>query len=92
MFRTVLVHHQEQLYKLYIVFGICRCMPVPYVWPLCGYSHTTARRIAQRRKRLTTHFSERIPIVKRRMTIGKDVTVGGRTLITGTVLVREWRN
>ena len=24
MFRTVLVHLQEQLYKLYIVFGICR--------------------------------------------------------------------
>ena len=24
MFRTVLVHHQEQLYKLCIVFGICR--------------------------------------------------------------------
>ena len=28
MFRTVLVHHQEQLYKLYIAFGICRYMPV----------------------------------------------------------------
>ena len=24
MFRTVLVHHQEQLYKLYTAFGICR--------------------------------------------------------------------
>ena len=24
MFRTVLVHHQEQLYELYIAFGICR--------------------------------------------------------------------
>ena len=24
MFRTVLVHHQQQLYKLYIAFGICR--------------------------------------------------------------------
>ena len=24
MFRTVLVHLQEQLYKLYIAFGICR--------------------------------------------------------------------
>ena len=24
VFRTVLVHLQEQLYKLYIVFGICR--------------------------------------------------------------------
>ena len=28
MFRTVLVHHQEQVYKLYIAFGICRYMPV----------------------------------------------------------------
>ena len=24
MLRTTLVHHQEQLYKLYIAFGICR--------------------------------------------------------------------
>ena len=24
MFRTILVHHQEQLYELYIAFGICR--------------------------------------------------------------------
>ena len=24
MFRTILVHHQEQLYKLYITFGIRR--------------------------------------------------------------------
>ena len=40
MFRTILVHHQEQLYKLYIAFGTCR-----YVWLLCGYSHTTARRM-----------------------------------------------
>ena len=24
MFRTILVHHQEQLYKLYIAFGIWR--------------------------------------------------------------------
>ena len=43
MFRTILVHHQEQLYKLYIAFGIWRYMPVPYVWLLCGNSHTTAR-------------------------------------------------
>ena len=28
MFRTVLVHHQEQLYKLYIAFGICRFMTI----------------------------------------------------------------
>ena len=28
MFRTVLVHQQQQLYKLYIAFGICRYMPV----------------------------------------------------------------
>ena len=27
MFRTVLVHHQEQLYKLYIAFGIYRHIP-----------------------------------------------------------------
>ena len=40
MFRTILDHHQEQLYKLYIAFGICR-----YVWLLCGYSHTTDRRM-----------------------------------------------
>ena len=40
MFRTVLVHYQEQLYKLYIAFGICR-----YVCMLCGYSHTTYRRM-----------------------------------------------
>ena len=24
IFRTILVHHQEQLYKLYIAFDICR--------------------------------------------------------------------
>ena len=28
MFRTVLVHHQEQLLKLYMAFGICRYMPL----------------------------------------------------------------
>ena len=28
MFRTILVHHREQLYKLYIAFAICRYMPV----------------------------------------------------------------
>ena len=39
MFRTILVHHQEQLYKLYMAFGICRYMQ------MCGYNHTTARRI-----------------------------------------------
>ena len=38
MFRTVLVHHQEQLYKLYIAFGVCR-------YHTCGYSHTTATRM-----------------------------------------------
>ena len=27
-------------YKLYIAFGMCQ-----YVWQLCGYSHTTARRM-----------------------------------------------
>ena len=28
VFRTELVHHEEQLYKLYITFSICRYMPV----------------------------------------------------------------
>ena len=45
MFRTILVHHQEQLYKLYIAFGTCRYMPTQYVWLFCGYNHTTATRI-----------------------------------------------
>ena len=41
MFRTVLVHHQEQLYKLYIAFGICRYMPIrlAVVWLL--YKHNS---------------------------------------------------
>ena len=36
MFRTILVHHQEQIYKLYIAFGICRyhtsgcCVAIAY--------------------------------------------------------------
>ena len=36
MFRTILVHHQEQLYKLYIAFGICRYKPIrlAVVWHL----------------------------------------------------------
>ena len=38
MFRTILVHHQEQLYKLYIAFGIRQ-----YVWLLCGYSNLDTR-------------------------------------------------
>ena len=38
MFRAILVHHQEQLYKLYVAFGICL-----YVQLLCGHSQTTAR-------------------------------------------------
>ena len=44
MFQTVLV--QEQLYKLYIAFGICRyhtsATQQPDVWYrlLCGYRHT----------------------------------------------------
>ena len=35
IFRTILVHHQEQLYKLYIAFGICRYMSIrlAIVWP-----------------------------------------------------------
>ena len=40
MFRTILVHLQEQLYKLYIAFGICRYMliRVAVVW-LYTYQH-----------------------------------------------------
>jgi hypothetical protein len=38
VFRTVLVHHQEQLLRA--VHGIWYT-PVPYVWLLCGYSHIT---------------------------------------------------
>ena len=35
VFRTVLVRHQEQLYKLYIAFGICRYMLIRLaVYPL----------------------------------------------------------
>ena len=41
MFRTILVYLQGQLYKLYVAFGICRYMPVPYVWLLCGYNNQT---------------------------------------------------
>ena len=47
MFRTILVHHQEQLYKLYIAFGICRyhtsgcCVAIA----MCiGTVHTTSKR------------------------------------------------
>ena len=42
MFWTILVHHQEQLYKLYIAFGMCRYMPIrlAVVW-LCGYPHNS---------------------------------------------------
>ena len=44
MFQTILVHLQEQLYKLYIAFGVGR-----YVWLLCGYSHTYGTGIYQMR-------------------------------------------
>jgi hypothetical protein len=41
MFRTVLVHLQEQTsYKLYVIFGIIR-----YVWLLCYYRKDWTRRI-----------------------------------------------
>ena len=43
MFRTVLAHHQQQLHKLHIAFGICRYMPIRLA--VGGYSHTTARRM-----------------------------------------------
>ena len=53
MFRTVLVHLQEQsFYKLYVVFGICG-----YDWLLHGYSHTTARRIGTYQMRCTAYKS-----------------------------------
>ena len=55
MFRTLLVHHQEQLYKLYIAFGIRRYKPIPYVWLLCGYSQTTARTIGIYQMRCTAY-------------------------------------
>ena len=63
MFRTILVHHQEQLYKLYIVIGIWR-----YVWLLCDYIHTTARRMVRldvsSSTRITTYQSLRIQLVQ----------------------------
>ena len=31
IFRTVLVHHQEHLYKMYIAFGICGYVATRYV-------------------------------------------------------------
>jgi hypothetical protein len=40
MFRTILVHLQEQFCKLYIAFSTCR-----YICLLCGYSQTTDRPI-----------------------------------------------
>ena len=51
MFRTILVHHQEQLYKLYIAFGICRYMPVrvAVVWIKPHNSHTYGPGIYQMR-------------------------------------------
>ena len=36
-------------------FGICRYMPVPYVWLLYDYSHTTARRIDIYQMRCTAY-------------------------------------
>ena len=45
MFRTILVHHQEQLYKLYIGFGICRydtsgcCVTIATQQPDVWYRH-----------------------------------------------------
>ena len=59
MLRTLLVHHQEQLYNFIsctshlVHAGICR-----YVWPLCGYSHTTARRM------VTTYTKCDVQLVK----------------------------
>ena len=48
MFRTILVHHQEQLYKLYIAFGICRyhtsvcCVAIDTQQPHVWYRHIPA--------------------------------------------------
>ena len=45
-----LVHHQERhfgaVYRIWY-------KPVPYVWRLCGYSHTTARRTGLYQMRYT---------------------------------------
>ena len=48
MFRTILVHHHEQLYKLYIAFGICwyhTCGCCVAIGWSPSYSHTTATRM-----------------------------------------------
>ena len=42
---SLIHHHERHFYKPYIAIGICRYMPVQYVWLLCGYSPTTARRM-----------------------------------------------
>ena len=48
MFRTILVHHQEQLYRLYIVFGTCRyhtsgcCVTIATQQPHVWYRHVPA--------------------------------------------------
>ena len=48
MFRTILVHYQEQLYKLYITFGICRyhtsgcCVAIATQEPEVWYRHIPA--------------------------------------------------
>ena len=47
MFRTILVHHQEKIYKLYVAFGICRvyadttgcCMAIATQQPDVWYRH-----------------------------------------------------
>ena len=55
MFRTILVHLQEQLYKLYITFGICRYMPAtqqPDIW----YRHIYIIRIIKRDLRVVSKF------------------------------------
>ena len=58
MFRTILVHHQEQLLKA--VHRIWY-MPVLYVWLLCGYSHTTARHIRIKQIRCTAYIKNVAP-------------------------------
>ena len=44
----------ETFCKLYIAIGICRYMPVPHVWLLCGYSNNFVHLVGS-----YTHYSAR---------------------------------
>ena len=72
MFRTILVHHQEQLYKLYIAFGICRYMPIrlaahtttrPMILPLFW---NVTQRLEERTALLRGYFSDHESAERRR--------------------------